>query len=1081
MFSGESDAFDVFTEGQTEDYSTTEVNQAAPRPSRKRPAPPADQQRPSRRIGGASRPESIVVVSSPEEEGTQDHPMVVDQQGDEEESDDTSGEAPMPTVTDTFEQDLEREVATSAGLTGKVEGSSIVLGHQVRHQVALPPNWNYTPIQAHVPETPRARTYPFTLDPFQQIATYCIERGESVLVSAHTSAGKTVVAEFAIATALKGKQRVIYTSPIKALSNQKFRELEEQFGDVGLMTGEVTINPSASCLVMTTEILRSMLYRGSEVMREVAWVIFDEIHYMKDPERGVVWEETIIMLPRNCHYVFLSATIPNAMQFAEWICQNKAQPCHVVSTNFRPTPLQHYLFAQGDSGIHLVVDEKGQFREESFQRAIEAIGPSSTKEKGGSREDKRGAKAKENDGPTDIYKIVKMILMKKFHPVIVFSFSKLECEAYAHQVSKLEFNNAEESAMVDNVVDNALDPLSESDKTLPQITTIRTLLRRGIGVHHAGLLPILKEVIEILFQEGLLKVLFATETFSIGLNMPARTVVFTSVQKFDGKERRWISGGEYIQMSGRAGRRGLDERGIVIMMIDEKMEPEVARGMVLGATDPLNSAFKLSYQMILNLMLVEGVSPEYMTKKSFITFQTQLQIPRLERKLKVLDAKKKAIVIKNEESIGSYHSIREQLENCSRALTNYYGRANIMDSYLRPGRVVRIHHEGQDFGWGILTKKPIYYAMHGMHILEVLVNCAVGTVVSLDPTGVATGLKPCSTTTTATTTTSTTTIGSQDGDLVIVPLPAASITGIASTWMNAVKAGPQALQSAFKNLQGLQKWFPDGLPLLDLIEDIGLGDVSLKAIVRKVELLEGQLYKHPLSKASADKRREDYGQFLEKLAIVDEMVMVERELKQAIGSVELKELHKRKRVLRMLGYISHADVVELKGRVACEITNKDVLVLTEMLFTGAFNNLTVPQTVALMSCFAFTEKIDKEGGVLEELEVPKRLLHDAAKKVAQASKEALVEIDETEYVQSFRTELMDVVFAWSKGSTFLEICGMTEAFEGTIVRVFRLLEEQLRQMGAAARAMGNQELQDKFEEGIKSIKRDIVFAPSLYI
>lgn len=1056
MFSGESDAFDVFTEGQTEDYTTIEVDQALPRTSRKRPAPPTDQHRPPRRIAGVSRSESIVVVSSPEEDGSKSHLMDVDQEGTEE-NDDGPGEThvPMPTVTDAFEQDLEREVATSAGLTGKVEGSSIILGHQVRHQVALPPNWNYTPIQAHVPESPRARTYPFTLDPFQQIATYCIERGESVLVSAHTSAGKTVVAEFAIATGLRAKQRVIYTSPIKALSNQKFRELEEQFGDVGLMTGEVTINPSASCLVMTTEILRSMLYRGSEVMREVAWVIFDEIHYMKDPERGVVWEETIIMLPRNCHYVFLSATIPNAMQFAEWICQNKAQPCHVVSTNFRPTPLQHYLFAQGDSGIHLVVDERGQFREESFQRAIEAIGPS-TKEKGGSQEEKRGAKGKENDGPTDIFKIVKMILMKKFHPVIVFSFSKLECEAYAHQVSKLEFNSAEESAMVDKVVDNALDPLSESDRTLPQITTIRKLLQRGIGVHHAGLLPILKEVIEILFQEGLLKVLFATETFSIGLNMPARTVVFTSVQKFDGKERRWISGGEYIQMSGRAGRRGLDERGIVIMMIDEKMEPEVARGMVLGATDPLNSAFKLSYQMILNLMLVEGVSPEFMTKKSFITFQTQLQIPALERKLKVLDAKKKAIVIKNEESIGSYHSIREQLENCSRALTNYYGRANLMDSYLRPGRVVRIHHEGQDFGWGILTKKPIYYAMHGMHILEVLVNCTVGTVVTLDPTGIATGLKPCLTTTTS---------GGQEGDLVIVPLPATSVTGIACTWMNAVKAGPQAMQSAFKNLQQLQKRFPDGLPLLDLIEDIGLRDVSLKAIVRKVELLEGQLNKHPLSKATPEKRRVDYGQFLEKLAIVDEMVMLERELKQAIGSVELKELHKRKRVLRMLGYISHADVVELKGRVACEITNKDVLVLTEMLFTGAFNNLTVPQTVALMSCFAFTEKIDREGGIPEELEVAKKLLHDAAKKVAQASKEALVEIDETEYVQSFRTELMDVVFAWSKGSTFLEICGMTEAFEGTIVRVFRLLEEQLRQMGTAARAMGNQELQDKFEEG----------------
>ena len=168
----------------------------------------------------------------------------------------------------------------------------------------------------------------------------CISNDQSVLVSAHTSAGKTVTAEYAIAQSLKRKQRVIYTTPIKALSNQKYREFHEEFSDVGLVTGDVTINPSASCLIMTTEILRSMLYRGSEIMREVAWVIFDEIHYMRDKERGVVWEETIILLPDNVHYVFLSATIPNARQFAEWISHLHKQPCHVVYTDYRPTPLQ---------------------------------------------------------------------------------------------------------------------------------------------------------------------------------------------------------------------------------------------------------------------------------------------------------------------------------------------------------------------------------------------------------------------------------------------------------------------------------------------------------------------------------------------------------------------------------------------------------------------------------------------------------------------------------------------------------------------------------------------------------------------
>lgn len=192
-------------------------------------------------------------------------------------------------------------------------------------------------------------------------------------MAAHTSAGKTAIAEYAIAQSLKKKARVIYTSPIKALSNQKYRELAEEFKDVGLMTGDVTINETASCLVMTTEILRSMLYNGSEVVREMAWVIFDEVHYMRDKERGVVWEETMILLPEKVKYVFLSATIPNAREFAEWICKIKQQPCSVVYTDFRPTPLQHYLFPTGAEGIYLVVDETGKFREDNFARAIQVI------------------------------------------------------------------------------------------------------------------------------------------------------------------------------------------------------------------------------------------------------------------------------------------------------------------------------------------------------------------------------------------------------------------------------------------------------------------------------------------------------------------------------------------------------------------------------------------------------------------------------------------------------------------------------------------------------------------------------------
>ena len=438
---------------------------------------------------------------------------------------------------------------------------------------------------------PHAKTYPFTLDPFQSTAISYIQKNESVLVAAHTSAGKTVVAEYAIAQSLREGQRVIYTSPIKALSNQKYRDLSEEFTDVGLMTGDITINPTATCLVMTTEILRSMLYRGSEVMREVAWVIYDEVHYMRDKERGVVWEESIILLPHKVRFVFLSATIPNAKQFVNWIAKIHHQPCHVVYTNYRPTPLQHYVFSAGGEGLHLVVDEKGKFREKNFQKAMAALQGGRDMEEaianaiggsGNGKKRKRSVGGGGKGGNTDLHRIVKLIMERGLNPVIVFSFSKKDCEKYALELNKEDYTDDIEKDLIAQVYSNAIESLGEDDRKLPQVEALLPLLKKGIGIHHGGLLPILKEIVEILFSEGLIKALFATETFSIGINMPAKTVVFTNTRKWDGKDFRWVTSGEYIQMSGRAGRRGKDDRGIVIQMMDEKMEPSVCKGILYG-------------------------------------------------------------------------------------------------------------------------------------------------------------------------------------------------------------------------------------------------------------------------------------------------------------------------------------------------------------------------------------------------------------------------------------------------------------------------------------------------------------------
>lgn len=992
-------------------------------------------------------------------------------------------------VTDSFEEEAQRKVSGAAGLQQQAEEEQMVLSHHVRHQVALPPNYDYVPISTHKSTNP-AKTYKFTLDPFQATSIASIERNESVLVSAHTSAGKTVVAEYAIAQSLRAKQRVIYTSPIKALSNQKYRELlEECNGDAGLMTGDTTINPDASCLVMTTEILRSMLYRGSEIMREVAWVIFDEIHYMRDKARGVVWEETIILLPDNVHYVFLSATIPNAMQFAEWICKIHNQPCHVVYTNFRPTPLQHYLFPAGGSGIHLVVDEKGQFREENFQKAMGSLGekmgddPSSiTNLKGKKGKSNKGGK---KDVP-DIYKIVKMIMIKNYNPVIVFSFSKRDCEELATKMSKLDFNTEDEHSGVEQVFNNAVAQLSEDDQKLPQIKHLLPLLKRGIGIHHSGLLPILKEVIELLFQEGFIKVLFATETFSIGLNMPAKTVVFTNVRKWDGKSVRWISGGEYIQMSGRAGRRGLDDRGIVILMIDEQMEPTVAKGMVKGEADRLDSAFHLSYNMILNLLRVEGISPEFMLERCFFQFQNGAKVPALEKEQQSLQEQLDELKVEDEATIKEYYDIRQQLNSYEDDIRHVVSHPNHILNFLQPGRLIKVEIKDPSnekatlkFGWGVVVTfnkrrvpkhSNVTFTDHESYIVDVLVWLSSISPVHLMRKGdpkLMEGIRPPK--------------SEESGKFDIIPITLESVADVASIRCQMPKdiSSMNQKQTVKKSLDEIHKRMPDGIPLLDPVENMKIQDQSFTQLIRKIEVLESKLATNPLYKSP--RLKELYEKYSEKVSLQSNIKALKSKISEAHSIMQLDELKSRKRVLRRLGFISSEDIVDIKGRVACEISTGDELLLTELIFNGTFTELTPEQCASLLSCFVFEEKSREQPALRPELKEPLQALQVMAKHIAKVSRECKLEVVEADYVESFKFELMEVVYKWCNGGTFAEICKMTDVYEGSLIRMFRRLEELQRQMVMAAKTIGNEDLEKKMEKSMELIQRDLVSAGSLYL
>ncbi|OCB91527.1 antiviral helicase [Sanghuangporus baumii] len=1000
--------------------------------------------------------------------------------------------SPAPIVVDEFETEAKREVAASAGLTGTVEaGSRLELRHQVRHQVAVPPGYNYVPIANHVPPAKPAREYKFKLDPFQQVSVHAIQRNESVLVSAHTSAGKTVVAEYAIAQSLENKQRVIYTSPIKALSNQKYREMLAEFGDVGLMTGDVTINPTATCLVMTTEILRSMLYRGSEIMREVAWVIFDEIHYMRDKERGVVWEETIILLPHTVRYVFLSATIPNAMQFAEWICKSHEQPCHVVYTDFRPTPLQHYLFPQGGEGIYLVVNEKGEFREDNFSKAmgslVERQGEDPADPKSGKGRKGKTRKGGEKKGPSDISKIIKMIMLKNFNPVIVFAFSKRECEALALSMSKLEFNSAEEQDSITSIFDAAIENLAPEDRQLPQIANILPLLKRGIGIHHGGLLPILKEVIEILFQEGFIKVLFATETFSIGLNMPAKTVVFTDVKKFDGTDFRNLSSGEYIQMSGRAGRRGLDDRGVVIMMVDEKLEPSAAKNMIKGEADRLDSAFHLGYNMVLNLMKVEGISPEYMLERCFYQFQNNANIPMLEKgkSPRTAEEKKATIKIPDEKLVSEYYEYRQQLDQMGADFREVITHPAYSLPFLQPGRLVKIKYQKLDFGWGVVINyqkrlppknRPIPVTeditLHQQYIVDVLLNCSKGSYLPKErniTTPTPGGVVPCP--------------PGEKGEPLVVPVLLSTIEGISLIRIFLPKdlRPLQARETAWKSVLEVHRRMSDGVPLLDPLQNMGIKDEKFKQLVKKIEIMEDKMFSSPLHK---DPRLPElYSLYAEKQGCQARIRELKKKVQATFDVMQLEELKSRKRVLRRLGFTSSSDIVDMKGRVACEISTGDELLLTELIFNGVFNPLLPEQCAALLSCFVFDEKSQQATKLTEELAAPLRIMQEMARRIAKVMIESKMPIKEDDYVKSFKVELMDAVMQWCRGASFSEICKLTDQFEGNIIRVFRRLQELLRQMSQAAKVIGNDELRGKFDKATEMLARanSVIFCSSLYL
>jgi superfamily II RNA helicase len=443
----------------------------------------------------------------------------------------------------------------------------------------------------------------FTLDSFQEESIQAIESNHSVVVSAPTGSGKTLIADFIIHKHKDDDKKIIYTAPIKALSNQKYRDFSAEYGEdkIGLMTGDIVINPSAKVLIMTTEIYRNMAISNDSDLKNIAYVIFDEIHYINDIERGYVWEESIIYSAPEVRFLCLSATIPNAEEFSRWIRAIKKHSVITIVATKRNVPLKHMFF---DYELGITTLEK-------IRKAKDT----------GHRMPRNKARGRRERMPEPNHIDLIRDLGKDKLPCLFFNFSRKACQIKARDLARKNMFNRD-SSLLQYLNKNLKDAPADINK-LESTKLLKETISQGIAFHHAGLLPVIKETVEELFAMGKIRILYATETFAVGINMPAKTVCFDSLRKYDGISFRPLNTKEYFQIAGRAGRRGIDTVGYVISMI---FRPKFNYNEIRRITDkdiePIKSQFRLSVNTVLNLINLHSPKEiEKILRLSFYSYQ----------------------------------------------------------------------------------------------------------------------------------------------------------------------------------------------------------------------------------------------------------------------------------------------------------------------------------------------------------------------------------------------------------------------------------------------------------------------------
>ena len=573
----------------------------------------------------------------------------------------------------------------------------------------------------------------FPLDPFQVDACRALERGSGVLVAAPTGAGKTVVGEFAVHLALVGGRKAFYTTPIKALSNQKYADLVRRYGPqaVGLLTGDTTINGEAPVVVMTTEVLRNMLYAGSPTLAGLGYVVMDEVHYLADRFRGPVWEEVIIHLPDDVQLVSLSATVSNAEEFGDWLATVRGDT-EVVVSEHRPVPLgQHVLVRDDlldlyaghvdptDPGVDPPINPDLTHllrRRERQETGTRGSGDRGYRGRGGHRPGGSGGRPG-GGRPTPRFAVVDALDKDGLLPAIVFIFSRAGCDGAVQQclAAGVRLTNPAEQAEIRRVVEERSAAIPPEDLDVLGYWDLAEALTRGIAAHHAGMLPLFKETVEDLFSRGLVKVVFATETLALGINMPARSVVLEKLVKWDGSSHVDVTPGEYTQLTGRAGRRGIDTEGHAVVVAHPGLDPVQLAGLASKRLYPLRSSFRPTYNMAVNLVAQVGAErAREVLETSFAQFQADRGVVGLARQAQA-------------------HT--EALEGYAKAMACHLGD---FAEYAELRRQIAQHEKDVSRAAATARRAEVARTLEGLRVgdvLEIPVGRRTGHVVVIDPGG----------------------------------------------------------------------------------------------------------------------------------------------------------------------------------------------------------------------------------------------------------------------------------------------------------------------------------------------------------